>query len=89
VTRRNKAASSGSKKKGSKKTPKGGSGATAQPDQKEAKARKGGGRVGSQPGKQARVAPPDPLGNPEAEGGGLQARDQPEAGPEVQVTTTS
>jgi hypothetical protein len=45
--------------------------------------------VWGQPGKQARVAPPDLLGNPEAEGGGLQARDQPEARPEVKSTTTS
>jgi hypothetical protein len=40
ATRRNKAASSGGKKKGNGKTPKGESGATAQPEKKEANARK-------------------------------------------------
>jgi hypothetical protein len=83
ATRRNKAASSGGTKKGNGKTPKGRNGAAAQPEKKEANAQKGGGRVGGQPGKQARVMAPDPFGNPEAEGGGLQARDRPEARPEV------
>jgi hypothetical protein len=89
ATRRNKAASRGSKKKGDGKTPKGENGATAQPEKKEANARKEEGRVRGQPGKQARVAPPDLLGNPGAEGGGLQARDQPEVRPELKSTRTS
>jgi hypothetical protein len=71
ATRRDRSASSGGKKKGNGKTPKGGNGANAQPEKKEANARKGEGRVGGQSGKQARVAPPDPLVNPEAKGRGL------------------
>jgi hypothetical protein len=45
--------------------------------------------VGGQSGEQSRVAPPDPLVNPEAKGRGLQARDQPEARPEARSMTTS
>jgi hypothetical protein len=87
--RKNKVASIGGKEKGNGKAPKGGNGATAQPENKEASARKEEGRVGGQPSKQARVAPPDPLVNPEAKGRGLQARDQPEARPEAKSMTTS
>ncbi len=89
ATRRNKAASSGGKKKGNGKTPKGGNGATAQPEKEEANVQKEGGRVGGQPGEQARGMPPDPLSDPEAEGGKLQAWDQPEARPGVKSMTTS
>jgi hypothetical protein len=77
------------KKKGKGKTPKGEDGATAQPEKKEASARKEEGRVASQPGKQARAAPPDPLVNPEAKGRGLQTCGQPEAKPEARPMTTS
>jgi hypothetical protein len=77
------------KKKGKGKTPKGKDGATAQPEKKEASAWQEEGRVASQPGKQARAAPPDPLVNPEAKGRGLQCRGQLEARPEAKPTTTS
>jgi hypothetical protein len=77
------------KKKGKGKTPKGEDGATVQPEKKEASARKEEGHGASQPGKQARAAPPDPLVNPEAKGRGLQSRGQPEARPEARLTTTS
>jgi hypothetical protein len=88
-TRKNKVASIKGKKKGKGKTPKGGDGATAQPEKKETSARKEEGRVESQPGKQERVAPPDPLVNPEAKGRGLQTRGQSEARPEARLATTS
>ncbi len=79
ATRKNKAASSGGKRKGSEKTPKGGGGVTARPEKKEANARNEGGPMGSQPGNQAQVAPPDPSGDPGAENERLQARAQREA----------
>jgi hypothetical protein len=88
-TRKNKVASIKGKKKGKGKTPKGGDGATAQPEKKETSAREEEGREGGQSEKQARVAPTDPLVNPEAKGRGLQTRDQPEARPETRSTTTS
>ncbi len=64
-------------------------GATAQPEKKEASVREKEERVTSQPGKQAREAPPDPLIDPEAKGGGLQGRGQPEVRPGARLTTTS
>ncbi len=77
------------KKKDKGKTPKGEDGATAQPKKKKASARKEEGRVASQPGKQARAAPPDPLTNPEAKGRGLQGRGPPGMRPEARLTTTT
>jgi hypothetical protein len=76
------------KKKDKGKTPRGEDGATAQPE-KEASVQKEEGRVMSQPGKQARAAPPDPLIDPEAKGGGLQGHGQPEARPGARLTMTS
>ncbi len=73
------------KKKDKKKAPRGEDGATTQ----EAGVQKKEGRVASQPDKQARAAPPDPLINPEAKGGGLQGRGQPETRPGARLTTTS
>jgi hypothetical protein len=87
-TRKNKAASIKGKKKGKGKTPKGGDGATAQPEKKETSAWKEEGRVGGQAGEQVWVAPPDPLVK-EAKGRGLQTCDQLEARPEARSTTTS
>jgi hypothetical protein len=77
------------KKKDKGKTPRGEDGATAQPEKKEASVQKGEGCVMSQPGRPARAAPPDPLFDPEAKGGGLQGRGQPEARPGARLTTTS
>jgi hypothetical protein len=83
ATRRNKAASNGGKKKGSELTLKGESGVTARPEKKEANARSEEEPMGSQPGNQARVAPPDPPGDPGAKNRRPQARAQPEMRPEV------
>ncbi len=77
------------KKKDKKKTPRGEDGATTQPEKKEAGVQKEEGRVASQPGKQGRAAPPDPLINPEAKGGGLPDRGQLETRPGARLTTTS
>ncbi len=76
-------------KKDKKKTPRGEDGATTQPERKEAGGQKKEGRVASQPDKQARAAPLDPLINPEAKGGGLPGRGQPETRPGARLTTTS
>jgi hypothetical protein len=88
-TQKNKAASIRGKKKGKGKNPRGGNGAIAQPERKEASAQKDEGRVGSQSGKLVRAVPPDPLINPEAKGRGLQACDRPESMPEARSTMTS
>jgi hypothetical protein len=77
------------KKKGKEKNSKGEGGATTRLEMKEASARKEDERVASQPGKEARAAPPDPLINPEAKGRGLQSHGQPEARPGAKPTTTS
>jgi hypothetical protein len=77
------------KKKDKKKAPRGGSGATTQPEEKEAGAQKEEGRVAGQSGKQTRATPPDPLIKPEAKGRGLAGRGPPETRPGARLTTTS
>jgi hypothetical protein len=79
ATRGNKPASSKGKRKGSEKTPKGGSGWSARPEKKEASAQNERGPAESQPGNQGQVVPPDLPGDPEAESGGSQAQAQPGA----------
>ncbi len=88
-TQKGKAASNKGKKKGKGKTSKEGKGASAQPEKKETNVQKEEGRVEGQSGKQAWVAPPDPIVNPEAKGRGLQACGQPEVRPEAKSMTTS
>ncbi len=76
------------KLKDKKKAPRGESGATTQPEEKEAGAQKEEGRGAGQSGKQTRATPPDPLINPEAKGRGLAGRGQPETRPGTRLTTT-
>jgi hypothetical protein len=76
------------KKKDKKKVPRGGSGATTQPEEKEAGAQKEDEHVAGRSGKQTRATPPDPLINPEAKGRGLAGRGQPETRPGARLTTT-
>jgi hypothetical protein len=85
VTRKNKAASNGGKRKGSKRTSEREDGTASKPEKKEAIARNKGRPGEGQPGIQARAAPPDPIGDP----GRLRAHAQPEAKPGVQAMTTS
>jgi hypothetical protein len=88
---KNKTASSKGKgkKKSKKNAPIGGSGATSRPEEKEARAQKGGESVASHAGKQMGAMLPDPLINPEAKGRGLAGRGQPETGQGAKLTTTS
>ncbi len=84
-----KPASSKGKRKGSEKTPKGGSGVSARLEKKEASAQNERGPTKSQPGNQGRVAPPDLPGDPGAESGSSRAHAQPGARLQAQIMTTS
>jgi hypothetical protein len=76
ATRENKPALSKGKRKGSEKTPKGGSGTSARPGKKEAGAQNERGPAESQSGNQKQVVPPDLPGDPEPESRGSQAQAQ-------------
>jgi hypothetical protein len=89
LTRGSKPVSSKGKRKGSEKTPKGGSGVSARLEKKEASAQNEGGPAEGQPGNQGQVVPPDLPGDPGVISRRSQAQAQPEAGPQAQVTTTS